>query len=103
MGVRGESHLVGERTGRVLSARLTLEYATELLLFTALQSLDDKLGRLRGTLSVVGAGSTYTFEKATFISYVMEPVDSEGNTFFKDGKSGGQWIAFPRLFWRQRR
>lgn len=102
MGVRGESHLIGERTGRMLSGKLTLEYNTELLLYGAIQTLDDKVGRLRGTLTVVGAGSTYTFEQATFISYVFEPVDQDGNVMFKDGVSG-KWIAFVRLFWRQRK
>lgn len=102
-GVDGESHLVGGKTGRVISTRLTLEYNTEALLFAGIQQLQDKLGRLRGTLSVVGASSTYTFEQCTFMTYVMEPIDSEGNTFFKDGKASGQWIAFVRLFWRQRK
>ena len=102
MGVAGESHLFGEVTGQALSARLTLEYSTETLLMDAYKSLKAKLGKLRGTLSVVGASSTYTFEKTSFISCVMEPVDSEGNVMFKDGRSGGKWIAFVRLFWRQR-
>ena len=101
MGVAGESHLVGERAGRVLSARLTLEYNTEALLYAGIQQLDDKVGKLRGTLSVVGANSTYTFEQATFMSWVFEPI-GEGEVMFKDGASG-HWIAFVRLFWRQRK
>lgn len=100
-GVRGESHLIGERCGRLLSCELTLEYSSEANLFAAIQTLDDKLGTLTGTLTVV-SGSTYTFEECTFTNYVMLPADQQGNTFFKDA-AGNQWVAFVRLFWRQRK
>lgn len=102
MGVRGESHLIGERYGRILTAELTLEYSTEANLYAGLQTLDDKVGKLTGTLTVVGAGSTYTFEQATFISWVPIPFDQQGNFIFKDA-AGNQWVAFVRLFWRQRK
>lgn len=101
MGVRGESHLIGERGGRLLSCEITLEYSTEANLYAGLQTLDDKIGKLTGTLAVVGS-STYTFEQCTFLPYQILPIDQQGNTIFKDA-SGNQWVAFVRLFWRQRK
>lgn len=97
-GVVGEAHIIGERYGRLITCRLTMDgYATPQALKADLDTLKTKIGKLTGTLSVVIDGGTEQYAKTTFINFQPDP-----NGHFYDGSNVHDWVLFVTLLWRQR-
>lgn len=99
MGVKGESHIVGQPWGREITCDITIDgYATNQAIEVDLQTLDSKIGNLTGDLTeTIGAG-TRTYDDCTFLGYQVFPPG-----IFYDGSGSNGWVCFLRLVWRQRR
>lgn len=101
-GVNGETHVIGKPYGRVIGCEIVMDgYDTEADLLNDLDTLSGKIGVLTGTLTQT-TGSTCNFPKATFLPFEILQIDQQGNTRFLDGSGQNGWVAFVRLFWRQR-
>jgi len=100
MGVNGESHLIDETKGRVLSCTVMMTgYTTQSEIKSAIATIRAKKGKLTGTLTQdIGEATSQIYNDTTFISFeTQEP--------FYDGKRNttDKWCCKGRLTWRQRK
>ena len=95
-GVRGESHIVGEQYGSVLTCELILDgYASLAALGNDIVTLKTKRSKLNGTLVEQSAGGfTRSWPNTTFLGF------EEQRPVFFDGSGANGWVQFLNLFWR---
>ena len=97
-GILGESHIIGETYGRIISCSYIMRgYSTHGALADDLATLSSYQGYLVGDLTMTISANTTTFPKCTFLGLTH---DQRGA--FRDGSGVHNWVLFGRLNWRQR-
>lgn len=97
-GVKGSVELRDAEHGRMIAIETRFSgYATELLLNTAKDNVDAKVGTLNdSTLTVAGLQSTVSFRHCTFVG-----LGRTGSKMQKDGSGTNGWYQDLVLFFRQ--
>lgn len=103
-GVKGAAHLIGE-TGPndLFCLAIYHNYNTKALLKADIDEIRGKVGKLRGTLTEVIAGSTLTYPQCTFMGITeIPPRGGTHSGAFFDGSGVHGWTQYTILRWRKR-